>query len=82
MLQSGWSDNSEKAFAGVLASSDLSAFLRPFAKDRLPEVSPGATPEETHRLQFLSDLKVTRRAMLTAFGTVLAAARSWTRSAL
>ena len=71
VLHSGWADNAEKASAGVLASSDLSAFLRPFARDRLPTPASGGTPDECQCQQFLADVRTTRRAMLTAFGTIL-----------
>ena len=71
-LYTGWCDNTEKASAGVLASSDLSAFLKPFARDRLAQLPPAPTTEETLRNQFLAHVRTTRRAMATAFGAILA----------
>ena len=59
VLHSGWADNAEKASAGVLASSDLSAFLRPFARDRLPILQP----REALRMSVstMADVRTTRR---------------------
>ena len=62
----------EKASAGVLASSDLSAFLKPFARDRLAQLPPAPTTEETLRNQFLAHVRTTGRAMATASGAILA----------
>lgn len=75
VLQSGYADNCEKASAGVIASPDLSSFLRPFARDKLPTVQAPSAPDEMSRAQFLADLQITRRAMLAAFGSILTVAQ-------